>query len=116
MDNLKVKFYDSQRLIDVVKEEVIPKYVSDLSEKGIISPYKNQMYELNEEIKCMDIATVHKFQGREKNMIIISMVDDTISEFTDKPDIINAAVSRAKKKLILVVTGNELTNESSQMC
>lgn len=44
------------------------------------------------------------------------MVDDTISGFTDKPDLINVAVSRAKKKLILVVTGNELTNESSQKC
>ena len=55
----------SQRQIDVIKEEVIPKYVSDQSETGIISPYKNQVYALNEEIKGMDIATVHKFQGRE---------------------------------------------------
>lgn len=61
MDNLKVKFYDSQRLIDVIKEGVIPKYVSDLPETGIISQYKNQVYALNEEIKGMDIATVHKF-------------------------------------------------------
>lgn len=103
----------SQRQIDVIKEEVIPKYVSDQPETGIISPYKNQVYALNEEIKGMDIATVHKFQGREKDTIIISTVDDTISEFTDKPDLINVAVSRAKKKLILVVTGNELTNESN---
>ena len=100
-------------ILDVIKEEVIPKYVSDQPETGIISPYKNQVYALNEEIKGMDIATVHKFQGREKDTIIISTVDDTISEFTDKPDLINVAVSRAKKKLILVVTGNELTNESN---
>lgn len=41
MDNIEVKFYDSQRQIDVIKEEVISKYVSDLPETGIISPCKN---------------------------------------------------------------------------
>ena len=56
MDNLEVKSYYSQRQIDVIKEEVIPQYVSDLPETGIISPYKNQVYALNEKIKGMDIG------------------------------------------------------------
>ena len=56
MDTIEVKFYDSQRQIDVIKEEVISKYVSDLPETGIISTYKNQVYALNEKIKGMDIG------------------------------------------------------------
>ena len=39
-------------------------------------------------------------------LIIISTVDDAITDFADDPYLINVAVSRAKKKLMLVVTGN----------
>lgn len=101
----------SQRQIDVIKKEIIPKYVLDPEETGIISPYKNQVEALSREIREMDAATVHKYQGKEKNNIIISTVDDEISDFADDPYLINVAVSRAKKKLMLVVTGNEQTKE-----
>lgn len=101
----------SQRQIDVIKNEIIPKYVSNPEETGIIAPYKNQVEALNREITDIDAATVHKFQGKEKDCIIISTVDDEISDFTDDPYLINVAVSRAKKKLMLVVTGNEQTKE-----
>ncbi len=101
----------SQRQIDVIKNEIIPKYVSNPEETGIIAPYKNQVEALNREITDVDAATVHKFQGKEKDNIIISTVDDEISDFADDPYLINVAVSRAKKKLMLVVTGNEQSKE-----
>lgn len=101
----------SQRQIDVIKNEIMPKYVLDPEETGIITPYKNQVAALNQEIGQIDAATVHKFQGREKDNIIISTVDDEISDFADDPYLINVAVSRAKKRLMLVVTGNEQTKE-----
>ena len=101
----------SQRQIDAIKNEVIPKHNFDLKETGIIAPYKNQVEALKREIADIDIATVHKFQGREKENIIISTVDDEISDFADDPFLINVAVSRAKKKLILVVSGNEQEKE-----
>ena len=101
----------SQRQIDVIKNEIIPKYVSNPQETGIIAPYKNQVEALNREITNIDAATVHKFQGKEKENIIISTVDDEISDFADDPYLINVAVSRAKKKLMLVVTGNKLDKE-----
>jgi superfamily I DNA and/or RNA helicase len=53
----------SQRQIDVIKNEIIPKYVSNPEETGIIAPYKNQVEALNREITGIDVATVHKFQG-----------------------------------------------------
>lgn len=101
----------SQRQIDVIKNEIIPKYVSNAEETGIIAPYKNQVEALEREIKDIDAATVHKFQGKEKETIIISTVDDEISDFADDPYLINVAVSRAKRKLMLVVTGNEQVKE-----
>lgn len=101
----------SQRQIDVIKEEIIPKYVEDMAETGIIAPYRNQVAALEKDFENMDIATVHKFQGREKDTIIISTVDDEISDFADDPYLLNVAVSRAKKKLLLVVTGNPQKQE-----
>ena len=101
----------SQRQIDVIKKEIIPNYVFNPEETGIIAPYKNQVNALSREITEIEAATVHKFQGKEKENIIISTVDDEISDFADDPYLINVAVSRAKKKLMLVVTGNEQMKE-----
>ena len=106
-----VRNHYSQRQIDVIKNEIIPKYVTNPEETGIIAPYKNQVEALEEEIQGIDAATVHKFQGKEKETIIISTVDDEISDFADDPYLINVAVSRAKRKLLLVVTGNEQVKE-----
>ena len=44
------------------------------------------------------------FKEKEKDTIIISTVEDEITDFVDDPYLLNVAVSRAKKKLILVVT------------
>ena len=101
----------SQRQIDVIKNEIIPQYVTNAEETGIIAPYKNQVEALEKEFKDIDAATVHKFQGKEKDTIIISTVDDEITDFADDPYLINVAVSRAKEKLMLVVTGNEQSQE-----
>lgn len=103
--------HNSQRQIDVIKNEIIPKYDLAPEETGIIAPYKNQVEALNKEITDIVAATVHKFQGKEKENVIISTVDDEISDFADDPYLINVAVSRAKKKLMLVVTGNEQSKE-----
>lgn len=96
----------SKRQIDVIKQNIITEYSLDADETGIISPYRNQVNALNDEIGEFEIDTVHKFQGREKDNIIISTVDDEISDFVDDPNLLNVAISRAKKRLIIVVTGN----------
>ncbi len=108
-----VRDHYSQRQIDVIKNEVIPMYVADAENTGIIAPYKNQVKALEKEFQGIDVATVHKFQGKEKDTIIISTVDDEITEFADDPYLINVAVSRAKKKLMLVVSGNEQRREGN---
>ncbi|MBP3678229.1 MAG: DNA2/NAM7 family helicase, partial [Agathobacter sp.] len=47
----------SQRQIDVIKEEILPNYVTDVAETGIIAPYKNQVKALEKEFKDIDAAT-----------------------------------------------------------
>lgn len=82
-----------------------------MDKTGIITPYRNQVNALHNDIENVNADTVHKFQGREKDNIIISTVDDEITDFVDDPFLINVAVSRAKNKLILVTTGNEQNKE-----
>ena len=97
----------NQRQIDVIKEEILPALNVPNDEIGIIAPYNAQVDQLRGQIPGIDISTVHKFQGREKDVIILSTVDDKIGDFTDDPYLLNVAVSRAKKQLIVVVSGNE---------
>ena len=90
----------------------MPKYNFNPEETGIITPYRNQVEALNREITDIDAATVHKFQGKEKDNIIISTVDDEISDFVADSNILNVAISRAKKELIFIVTGNNIKNQN----
>lgn len=97
----------NQRQIDIIKDELVNQDTIDI---GIIAPYNNQVNLIKKDIKNIEVSTVHKFQGREKDVIIISTVDDNISDFVGNPNILNVAISRAKKKLVFIVTGNEITN------
>ena len=96
----------NQREIDVVKNEVLPR-LSDKADIGIITPYNDQVGEFNRQIPSVEAATIHRYQGREKDTIIMSVVDDQITEFSDDANMINVAISRAKKHFCLVVSGNE---------
>ena len=51
--------------------------------------------------------TVDKFQGQENKVIILSTVDNNIKKFTDNPNRLNVAISRAIEQLIVVINGNE---------
>jgi superfamily I DNA and/or RNA helicase/very-short-patch-repair endonuclease len=91
---------------------------SAIQDIGVISPYRKQVEVLNDSIEIksekIEIDTVHKFQGRAKDVVILSTVvndirhDTTLNpekeDFVSKSDLLNVAVSRAKKQLILVVS------------
>lgn len=100
----------NQRQIDVVFEEIIPQQNLDDTEQsvGIISPYRLQTNELKKAIgnRNIEADTVHKYQGREKDVIILTTVANEVSvnDFVDDPNLINVAVSRAVDKLIVVVS------------
>lgn len=69
---------------------------------GVISPYRDQVIGIRAEVEGIEVDTVHKYQGREKNNIIYSTVDYKPNRFNDSPNLVNVAVSRAKDRFILV--------------
>lgn len=106
---------ESQRQIDVIIQEIIPQQKLEGVNLGIVTPYRNQTTALQRTFQGTDIKadTVDKFQGRENDVIILSTVDNEISEFTDNPNRLNVAISRAKDQLILLVNGNESDNDTN---
>lgn len=94
----------NQREIDTIKIELLPQLED--SDIGIITPYNRQVDEFRAQLPEIESATVHKYQGREKGTIIMSITDDIISEFADNANLLNVAVSRAINKFCLVVSGN----------
>lgn len=98
----------NQRQIDIIDKEIMPELKQKLSvdEIGIVSPYNEQKIRLQDAInnENIQIDTVHKYQGREKDAIIITTVNNQISEFIDDPKMLNVAITRSKKFLRLVVS------------
>ena len=105
----------NQRQIDTIKDEIIPREKLYSLDMGIVTPYRAQTNALQLAFKDTNIKadTVDKFQGRENKIIILSTVDNEISEFTDNPNRLNVAVSRAIDQLIIVVNGNEDDRDSN---
>ncbi len=91
----------NQAEIREIKERVLP----DLTDKGsigIITPYRNQAETINKQLNTDIASTIHKYQGRECDNIVMSMVDNKITDFSDDPNLLNVAVSRTKSKLIII--------------
>ena len=102
---------EAKRCIEIA-EKLAKKY-PDIS-IGIISPFKHQSQEISamipEELAGQIVSdTVHKFQGDEKDVIIYSLVvtDDSPEgkiRWIDYsvPNLVNVAVTRARKALYVV--------------
>lgn len=101
----------NQRQIDVIKNEIIPnENLCTIDDSlGIVTPYRNQTNALQSQFKGTGVKadTVDKFQGQENKVIILSTVDNNITDFTDNPNRLNVAISRAIEQLIVVINGNE---------
>ena len=98
------------RQIDIIEKEIIPKLTKEIAIKdiGVISPYREQKKELESRFGTeLKVDTIHKFQGREEEAIILTTVDNEIGEFVDDPKMLNVAVTRAKRFLRVVVSDSE---------
>ena len=118
---------DSPSYFNPVEAEI----VSDLASKalelglspaqiGVISPYKDQIDDLeNKNLpEELEIKTVDGFQGREKELIILSLVrsnDKNNIGFLKDLRRLNVSITRARRKLIIIgdsetVCSHELYN------
>lgn len=113
----------NQREIEAVREEILQELRMEhipYEHIGFTTPYRMQVNEaeamLGDEI---EIDTVHRYQGREKSIMIMSTVLDQTRfgkqgmRFVENPNLVNVAVSRAQKQFILV-TDHELFRKSRQ--
>ncbi|MFC9963951.1 AAA domain-containing protein [Nocardia ignorata] len=116
-DDPRSKQRSNEREIDVIRHQVIPWLEAEFAphEIGVTTPYRRQADKAADAlIAAIESDTVHKFQGREKDAIIMTTVlDDTHSgraglKFADDPKLINVAVSRAMRAFVLVTHPSEL--------
>jgi AAA domain len=79
---------------------------------GVITPYAAQAVEirrllavrqLDDAVEC---ATIHRFQGRECDVVILDLVDAApmrpSSLLSEAPNLLNVSISRARGKLVIV--------------
>ena len=105
----------NQRQIDVIREEVLPQLEqAGYYDIGIITPYRDQVAAIQLQLgDGYEVATVHKFQGREKDAIILTSVDNTIGAFVDDPNLLNVAVSRAIRSLTVIMSANRENDKTN---
>ena len=98
----------NERQADIIKKEIMPNLQNyDSKNIGIIAPYRDQVELIKNKInnKDVEVDTIHKFQGRGKDVIIMSTVK--VNDFVDNANLLNVAISRAKEKFIILITENE---------
>lgn len=110
----------NERELESIKEEVLQdsrvnKYNNN--EIGITTPYRMQANNIQKATQeDIESDTIHKFQGREKKLMILSTVLDSSYQgkrgidFVDDSCMINVAVSRAIEQFV-IVTDKKLFNE-----
>lgn len=85
---------------------------------GIIAPYKAQTNLIKQEIKDenIEIDTVDGFQGREKSIIILSMVRNNTNKnlgFLTDYRRLNVSISRAQSKLYIIGNKKHLSTDKT---
>ncbi|BAK99611.1 hypothetical protein OBV_24130 [Oscillibacter valericigenes Sjm18-20] len=113
----------SQAEADAVKQFLSLNHLIDYA---ILSPYRRQISLLSatlpKEKRDGRILTVHASQGREWDTLFLSVVDtnnkwftDTVRSATQGKMVINTAVSRARKALILVCDASYWSSHPEQL-
>lgn len=111
----------NEREVDIIEQEIIKDYVPN--QIGIIAPYNKQIDLINARLgeKGYEASTIHKFQGKERDYIVLSTVtnkikfyeDEEKEDFLNNPNLINVAISRAKKRLFVLASEMLLNTEGS---
>lgn len=118
-DNYERHLKDSKSIVNELEADISVSIARDylnagVSEEdiGIISPYADQV-KIIQENTPVEVKTVDGFQGREKEIIIISTVrSNDFGNIGFLKDLrrLNVAITRAKRKLIII--GNKDTLKS----
>ncbi|RTE08598.1 AAA domain-containing protein [Paenibacillus whitsoniae] len=114
----------NQRELDAIIQflENPERRVENADDIGFASPYRKQVKTAVSLLDShIEADTVHKYQGREKSVMLLSTVLDHSYmgkfgiPFVDDPCIINVAVSRARDQFILVTDHSLFEKESREV-
>ena len=103
-----------KRMVDYLKD----KLKAENKDIGIITPYSAQVANLShkitqDEYKGLEISTVDGFQGREKEIIILSLVRSNqkhqVGFLSDKRRL-NVAITRPRRMLVVIGDIDTITN------
>ncbi len=111
----------NERQVEIIDRELLSNLTP--AQTGIVAPYRDQVALLQKRFDGtgMLIDTVHKFQGRECDTVILSTVanrvkfyeDEEKVDFLNNPNLINVAISRAINKLYILASHEILEQEGS---
>lgn len=120
VENHEKHLKDSKSIVNHVEARIALKFANDymklgINEKdiGIISPYADQVKLISEKTD-IEVKTVDGFQGREKEIIIISTVrSNEYGQIGFLKDLrrLNVAITRAKRKLIIIGNSDTLKSD-----
>ncbi len=100
--------YYNLRQIDIIEQEILPSTIllSTNEHIGVVAPFRSHVNKAYDRLSAygLDVDTVHKFQGREKNVMIYCTVTNQTTDFSDDPNLVNVAISRAKDQLIVIAS------------
>jgi superfamily I DNA and/or RNA helicase len=110
--------------LDIISKHIdssLEEYIAKGFSIGIISPYKEQMLALEDSFNDyllhkvpFKISTIDGFQGQERDVIYISFVrsnDQNEIGFLKDYRRLNVAISRAKKRMILIGDSSTLSTD-----
>ncbi len=95
--------------VEATMLSALTKVIPDSESVGIVTPHNAQKGKLNTLCKNCDIDTVERFQGGEKDVMFLSTTVSDPAHLSDEEEFIlsqnriNVALSRMKKKLIILV-------------
>lgn len=106
--------HEAQKVHDLI-EELLQMGIRD-DQIGVITPYQAQVRLLKKKFlkKDIEINSIDGFQGREKEVIFLSLVranEDGNLGFLKDLRRLNVAITRAKRKLIIIGHGDTLKND-----
>ncbi len=104
---------------DVVVQLLELAALGGITDVAVVSPYRQQTRRIRELVRArlggsapggLEVSTIHRFQGREKTLVVIDTVDAPPgrSWFLDErrnpdlPRLLNVALSRARERLVVV--------------
>ena len=106
-------------LVTVYAQELIEAGI-DPAEIAIITPYNLQVelirLQLKDKYPSLEIRSVDGFQGREKEVVILSLVRSNISKeigFLAEPRRLNVAITRAKRHVALIANVETVSSDAT---